>query len=205
MRWRTTTATARGVQQDNRENIDPSGEINEKAFKTPVEFRAILAERKDDFRRALVTKLLSYALGRGIQSYDRPAVDGICAAVKADGDRFSSVVAGVVKSYPFQHARGMDGQTAESTSATTWFHPVSDKPAVAPPPESPRFPGQGRTQAPAQTQGENQTIGAGRGSAVAPVGAGQPPAAGAAADSSAAHGTNPKAAPPTGRAPGKKQ
>jgi mono/diheme cytochrome c family protein len=119
-------------QQDNHVNVDPSGEINGKRFQTPVEFRAIMAERKDDFRRAVVSKLLSYALGRGIQSYDRPAIDAICAASKAGGDRFSSVVASVVKSYPFQHARGMKGQTANDTSATTWFHPVAAKPAAEP-------------------------------------------------------------------------
>jgi hypothetical protein len=95
-------------KQDNKVNVDPSGEINGKAFKTAVEFRALLADRKDDFRRAVVSKLLSYALGRGIQPYDRPAIDSVCAAVKADGDRFSSVVAQIVRSYPFQHARGSE-------------------------------------------------------------------------------------------------
>lgn len=123
-------------QQDNHVEVDPSGEINGKEFKTPVEFRSILAERKDDFRRAMVSKLLSYALGRGVQSYDRPAINDICSAVKTDGDRFSSLIANVVKSYPFQHARGMKGQTADDTSGTTWVHPVSDKlvpaPAAAP-------------------------------------------------------------------------
>jgi hypothetical protein len=33
-------------------------------------------------------------------------VDDICAAVEKDGDRFSSVILNLVKSYPFQHARG---------------------------------------------------------------------------------------------------
>jgi hypothetical protein len=66
----------------------------------------MLSERKDDFRRAFIRKVLSYALGRGIQGFDRPAVEAIAAAVKADGDRFSSVILNVVKSYPFQNARG---------------------------------------------------------------------------------------------------
>lgn len=97
-------------KQDNRVDVDASGEINERKFRTPVEFRAILAERKDDFRRAIVRKILSYALGRGIQVYDRPTIDAACEAVKADGDRFSSIVVNIVKSYPFQHARGMKGE-----------------------------------------------------------------------------------------------
>lgn len=123
-------------QQDNKVDVDPSGEINDKTFQTPVEFRAILAERQDDFRRALVRKVLSYALGRGLQGFDRPAIEEICAAVKADGDRFSSVIANVVRSYPFQHARGMKGQAAETPSETTWHHPVPAEPYFVSPPES---------------------------------------------------------------------
>ena len=112
-------------KQDNHEDVDPSGEVFwQRNSKRRWNSGAIPAERKDDFRRALVSKMLAYALGRGIQNYDRPAIDDICAAVKADGDRFSSVISSVVKSYPFQHARGMKGQTAEDTSATTWYPPV---------------------------------------------------------------------------------
>jgi cytochrome c5 len=91
---------------DNGDPVDASGEIDGKSFAGPVEFRKVLASRQDDFRRAFVRKMLSYALGRGIQGYDRPAVEAICAAVKADGDTFTSVILNVVKSYPFQNARG---------------------------------------------------------------------------------------------------
>jgi Protein of unknown function (DUF1592)/Protein of unknown function (DUF1588)/Protein of unknown function (DUF1585)/Protein of unknown function (DUF1587)/Protein of unknown function (DUF1595) len=91
--------------QDNHVDVDASGEINGQPFKTPREFRAILASRREEFRRAFVQKLLSYSLGRGIQNYDRPAVDAICAAVAADENRFSSVILNIAKSYPFQHAR----------------------------------------------------------------------------------------------------
>lgn len=119
-------------QKDNNIDVDTSGEINGKAFRTPVEFRALLTERKDDFRRAVVRKVFSYALGRGIQNYDRSTIDAICTSVKADGDRFSSIVRNVVASYAFQHARGMRGDTGEkSSSTTTWFHPVGEKPEPA--------------------------------------------------------------------------
>jgi hypothetical protein len=116
-------------QQDNKIDVDASGELSGKTFKTPVEFRALLAERKDDFRKAVVRKVFAYALGRGIQPYDRSVIDEICEGVKADGDRFSNVISRVVKSYPFQHARGMKGQVPEDEKATTWFHPVAEKPA----------------------------------------------------------------------------
>lgn len=95
--WRTT---------DNNAPVDASGEIDGKPFKTPREFRSILSARKSEFRRALVEKLLGYALGRGLEDFDACAVDEICAAVEKDGDRFSSVVLNLIRSYPFQHARG---------------------------------------------------------------------------------------------------
>jgi hypothetical protein len=119
-------------QKDNSVAVDPSGEISGKRFNTPVEFRALLAERKNDFRRALVRKLLSYALGRGLQSYDRPTVESICATVRDDGDWFSSIVLNIVKSYPFQHARGMKGQEPEGTTVTQWYHPVPDRSSIVP-------------------------------------------------------------------------
>lgn len=127
-------------RQDNRVDVDPSGEIDGNRFATPVEFRRLLAERKDEFRRAFVRKILSYALGRGLQSYDRPAVEAICAAAKANGDRFSSVIAAVAKSYPFQHARGMKLQPA-NTKVTTWYYPPTREPAEpVPSPPKPQPP-----------------------------------------------------------------
>ena len=126
---------------DNHVDVDASGEVIGKSFKTPVEFRAILADRQDDFRRTLVRKVLSYALGRGLQGYDLPVVNSICAAVKAEGDLFSSVIANVVTSYPFQHSRGMKGQTAVETTATEWYPPVSGKPRFVSPPPPPRSQG----------------------------------------------------------------
>jgi hypothetical protein len=92
--------------EDNHTPIDASGEINGKKFTTPKEFRAVLAGRQDDFRRAFVEKLLSYAMARGIDLQDKCAVDEITVAAKADGDRVSSIILSLVKSYPFQHSRG---------------------------------------------------------------------------------------------------
>ena len=91
--------------RENNVAIDASGEINGRKFSTPAEFRKVLETRKGDFRRAVVRKVLSYALGRGIQGYDRPAIEQIVAAVEKDGDKFSSVILNVARSYPFQNAR----------------------------------------------------------------------------------------------------
>jgi len=91
---------------DNGTKVDASGELNGKKFATPVEFRKLLQDRKADFRRAVVRKVYSYAMGRGIMGIDRPAIDQMVAQVEQDGDKFSSVILAVAKSYPFQNARG---------------------------------------------------------------------------------------------------
>jgi mono/diheme cytochrome c family protein len=104
--WRT---------QENGITIDTSGVINGQKFTTPAEFRQVLETRKDDFRHAVVRKVLSYALSRGIQGSDRPAIEQIVAAVKADGDTFNSVIINVVKSFPFQNARGGATNTAAAS------------------------------------------------------------------------------------------
>jgi len=100
--------------QENGIPIDVSGEINGHKFTTPAEFRQVLETRKDDFRHAVVRKVLSYALGRGIQGTDRPAIEQIVAQVRQDGDSFNSVILNVVKSFPFQNARGGANTTASS-------------------------------------------------------------------------------------------
>jgi hypothetical protein len=137
--------------QDNRVDVDASGEIDGKTFTTPVEFRAMLAGRTDDFRRGFVKKMLSYALGRGMRSYDRPVLESIGAAVQRDGDTLLSVVVNVAKSYPFQHARGLKSDTPASVSegSSTPFHPV-----FVPPPVDPNAPVRGRGRGRGQGAGQ---------------------------------------------------
>src|SRR5471032_798201 len=114
--------------QENGIPIDVSGEINGQKFTTPAEFRQVLETRKDDFRHAVVRKVLSYALGRGIQGTDRPAIEQIVAQVKQDGDSFNSVIINVVKSFPFENARGSVAATASAKTTPapkTGLQPVS--------------------------------------------------------------------------------
>lgn len=110
--------------EENGIKLDVSGEINGHKFTNPAEFRQVLESRKDDFRHAVVRKVLSYALGRGIQGTDRPAVEQIVAQVKQDGDTFNSVILNVVKSFPFQNARGSVTTTA-ATKPQSGLKPVS--------------------------------------------------------------------------------
>ena len=57
-------------------------------------------------RRALTEKLMTYALGRGLERYDRPAVQSVNRRLAAEGYRFSALVMGIVESMPFQMRRG---------------------------------------------------------------------------------------------------
>jgi hypothetical protein len=87
--------------------VDSSGTLPDgRSFQGPTGLRAVLRARADDFRHCLTEKLLTYALGRGLESYDRPAVDQVVAALKRGQDRFSSLVLAVVASDPFLMRQG---------------------------------------------------------------------------------------------------
>jgi hypothetical protein len=74
-------------------------------FDGPVDLKKVLIERKHDFVRCLSEKILTYALGRGIEYYDDCALEDVVKAVEADGYRFSRVVIEVVRSVPFRMKR----------------------------------------------------------------------------------------------------
>jgi hypothetical protein len=87
--------------------VDASGELaGGVTFQGPEELKKILLTRhKNDFMRCLVEHMLTYALGRKLDYYDVPVVEGIGQAVAQDGYKFSTLVLEVVKSYPFLHRR----------------------------------------------------------------------------------------------------
>jgi hypothetical protein len=62
----------------------------------------VLLDRKDEFRRCLAEKLLTYALGRGLEWYDACAVERIAGRLAAEGDRFSVLVEEIVRSPAFR-------------------------------------------------------------------------------------------------------
>ncbi|MCB1022297.1 MAG: DUF1592 domain-containing protein [Acidobacteria bacterium] len=61
-----------------------------------------LADRPGVFVRALTEKLMTYALGRGVEYYDAPAVRRIVREAEDDDYRFSAIVSGIAQSVPFQ-------------------------------------------------------------------------------------------------------
>jgi hypothetical protein len=88
--------------QDQGRPIDASGDLpGGKAFKTPQELIGILSKRDEDFVRHLSSKLLTFALGRGVEYYDRVALDEIVRKTKPGGFRFRDLVREVAMSRPF--------------------------------------------------------------------------------------------------------
>jgi hypothetical protein len=99
--WRT---------REGKHAIDPSGTLpNGQTFKGPVELKAILKTRQEAFARCLAEKMLTYALGRGVERSDRCAVDEIAGNLARNDHRFSALVIEIVKSDPFQKRNGKRG------------------------------------------------------------------------------------------------
>jgi hypothetical protein len=67
--------------------------------------KAILLSRHEQFVRTMTEKLLTYALGRGLEYYDMPAVRRVIRQSVGDDYRWSSLVLGIVTSTPFQMRR----------------------------------------------------------------------------------------------------
>jgi hypothetical protein len=96
-KWRVT---------DENAQIDASGVLPDgTAFQGPVELRSILLSRKEQFARTATEKLLTYALGRGLEYYDAAAVRKIMQQTASSGYRWSSLILEIVRSAPFQMRR----------------------------------------------------------------------------------------------------
>jgi mono/diheme cytochrome c family protein len=106
-RWRT---------RDGKFPVDSSGTLpNGKTFNTPAEMRAVLLSQLPDFSHCVIEKMLTYALGRGLQPYDRPAVNEISRKLEAQGYPFQTLIFEVVNSLPFQSRRGEALTTQNAT------------------------------------------------------------------------------------------
>jgi hypothetical protein len=68
--------------------------------------QVLVRSRRRDFIRCVVEKMFTYALGRGLEYYDRPAVESACARLESGGLKFSTLIQGVTESVPFQFRRG---------------------------------------------------------------------------------------------------
>ncbi|MBC8350561.1 MAG: DUF1592 domain-containing protein [Planctomycetes bacterium] len=90
---------------DGKHPVDASGQLPDGgSFNGPAELATYLrGNMQDKFVHCMAEKLLTYALGRGLEFYDQCAVDKILVELSQNEYRFSSLVLGVVRSEPFQH------------------------------------------------------------------------------------------------------
>ena len=92
--WRTKEANA---------PVDASGDLADGTHVNGVEqLRAALIKNPDLFVGVMTEKMLTYALGRGVDYKDMPAVRAIVRDASRNGNKFSSIVMGIVRSTPFQ-------------------------------------------------------------------------------------------------------
>ena len=86
--------------------IDASGKLpSGRSFDGPKGLKGILKEKHADFTRCLTEKMMTYALGRGLDYNDRCAVDRIAESVEKDGHKFSRLAVEIVKSDSFRKRR----------------------------------------------------------------------------------------------------
>jgi hypothetical protein len=103
-------------QKESDFAIDPAGQlVSGETFKGPAELRTILLKKKkEEFIHCLSEKMLTYALGRGLEYYDKCAVDQISKGLAKSRYKFSGLVLEVIKSAPFQMRRGEENRLAEA-------------------------------------------------------------------------------------------
>ncbi len=83
--------------------IEASGALPDgTAVNGPEGLKKVVLDRRDDFVECLTAKMLTYALGRGLEYYDQPAVRAIRRQAAGEDYRFSSLILGIVNSVPFQ-------------------------------------------------------------------------------------------------------
>ncbi len=88
---------------DGTDPVDTSGLLpSGRSFRGHQELKQILMDDRNAFVRGLTEKLFIYALGRGLERYDRPTLAAITDALPAADYRFSKLVLGIVGSLPFQ-------------------------------------------------------------------------------------------------------
>lgn len=91
---------------DGKFPVDASGKLpNGKSFSGPVALKKLLEDDREAFVRGLTQKLMVYALGRGLERYDRRIANEIAAEMANKDYRFGELALAIVKSFPFQNRR----------------------------------------------------------------------------------------------------
>ena len=113
--WRT---------QEQGQPVDATGQLmSGESFQDIRDLKRILAAgHRTEFYRTLTEKLLTYALGRGLEYYDVPTVDQIVERLEREDGRFSALLLGVIESAPFQKRR-LNASPANTGARTATLSP----------------------------------------------------------------------------------
>jgi mono/diheme cytochrome c family protein len=95
--WRTMQGGQGGVPIDASATIWDGTKVN-----GPTELRQALLKYSPQFVRTITEKLMTYALGRGVEYEDMPVIRSIARDAHNDNDRFMAILMGIIKSDPFQ-------------------------------------------------------------------------------------------------------
>jgi mono/diheme cytochrome c family protein len=111
-------AIGRWRDKDGKLDIDSSSEfVSGDKFSGAKELTALLAKtRQNDFYRSVAENALTFALGRGVEPFDQPAVDKIVDELKKNDGKVSTLISGVIDSTPFQMRRGGNNQPDQSVA-----------------------------------------------------------------------------------------
>jgi hypothetical protein len=82
--------------------------ISNRKIDAVADLKKLLRDRRKDFARCFTAKLMTYALGRGLEYYDDPAIDRIQRTLITKDDKFSTLVLEIVKSDAFRLRRGRE-------------------------------------------------------------------------------------------------
>jgi cytochrome c553 len=104
--------------KDGNFPVDASGTLpGGRDFRGPKELKALMMQDKDAFVAGLSEKMLIYALGRGLERFDRPTLKTIESEVAAHDYRFSALVTGIVTSLPFQMKHPQESKALSASDA----------------------------------------------------------------------------------------
>lgn len=107
-------------EEENEKSIDGSGKlITGESFQDFRELKRILKERHAaDFYRCVTEKMLTYALGRGLEDTDEHSLDLIVARLEKSGGKFNDLIQGVIESAPFQKQRRVASSAAPHAASS---------------------------------------------------------------------------------------
>ncbi len=95
--------------KDGEFDVDPSGAFADGTIvQGPEGLKQVIRARKREFARCITEKLLIYAIGRGLEYYDQPAIEKILKELERSDYKFSVLMTQIVQSDPFRKRRAAD-------------------------------------------------------------------------------------------------